>query len=149
MDSWKLPLSVVIMGQMSREITWLNLHLFVCVCMCVCLCNHLCPFLAVVNIAGLCESELCDDRCSLSVGLFEVRWFGTATWPHVVAALIKTSAAYNYGFVVAFPSPQSPVSSRSSRLQSLSQSILRLSDSRLSQMQFVQLRFSVVFFHKS
>lgn len=48
----------------EREITWLNLRL--CVCVSVCVCNHLCPFLAVVNIAGLCESELCDDRYSLS-----------------------------------------------------------------------------------
>lgn len=35
LDSWKLPLSVVIMGQMSREITWLNLPLCVSVCVCV------------------------------------------------------------------------------------------------------------------
>lgn len=34
----------------------------------------------------------------------------TAAWPHVVAALIKTSAAYNYGFVVAVPVPNAQLS---------------------------------------
>lgn len=107
--SWKLLLSVVIMGQMSREeITRLNLPaipLFLP-------CSHaLSPYLicalffGVVNISGLYVSQnyVTIVRSQSSAFLRSQR--ATAAWPHVVAALIKTSAAYNYGFVVAVPVP--------------------------------------------